>query len=109
MPSELAHAQVNRKILTFQSHGVFHTLRIFGHRQDPAAQPGKTNIQVKQRAPGMHCDSAQHTQHQNKHVDYIIKTRSLKAKNHYMIIVMLSSSMLTLQCILPVVIFFLGW
>lgn len=57
--------------------------------QDPAAQPGKTNMQVKQRAPRMHCDSAQPAHHQNKYVDYIIKTRSLNAKNHYMIIVII--------------------
>lgn len=91
-----AFARVNREILTFQSHGVFHAQDIWC-RQDPVAQPGKTNMQVKQRAPRMHCDSAQLTHHQNKHVDYIIKTRSLDAKKHYMVIVMPSSSVLTPQ------------
>lgn len=99
-----AFAKANRQILTFQSHGRFRGLRIFGHRQDPAAQPGKTNKQVKHRAPRMHCGAAQLTHHQNKHVDYIIKTKSLRARNNYMIIVMLSTTVLTLQCILPVAI-----
>lgn len=34
----------------------------------------------------MHRDSARLTHHQNKHVDYIIKTRRLNDKKHYMII-----------------------
>lgn len=59
-----AFAQVNREILTFLSRGVFHALRIFGYRQNTAAQAGKTNMQVKQRAPRMHSDSAQFTHYQ---------------------------------------------
>ena len=46
-------AQANRVVLTLQSLGVFHWLRMFVDRLHPAAQAGKTNRHVKHGAPSM--------------------------------------------------------
>jgi len=54
MPSD-TFAQVNRKILTFLSHDVFSMHS--GYLGTTAAQPGRTNMQVKQRDPEIDCDA----------------------------------------------------
>lgn len=86
-----AFAHVNSEFLTFQSRGVFMhsgylgTGRIQLHRREK--QTCRSNRELPQ------CTVIQlgSLDHQNNHVDYIIKTRSRNAKNHYMIIAMLSS------------------
>lgn len=55
----------------------FCALRIFGYRLNPAAQPGKTNRQIKQRSHTALWFSPT-LRHPISVADYVIKTRGLK-------------------------------
>lgn len=90
-----------QKNLTFQSRQyILLALDIWVH-------PGKTNTRDKHRAPRMHCgsSSAPFTHQRKKRNDYIIKTRRLSGANSFMLMVVLVTSVLTVQPGLSVLLF----